>query len=62
MKYVVWICTDKNGSRCSCEIDVDDEDIEGMTPEQRDDFVGEHYGKTAIWNMAEWGCHPKEQE
>lgn len=47
VKAYVWIRTDKVGSMCVTEIEVD--------PKDTDNDALEEIGKDVIWNMAEWG-------
>lgn len=51
VKAYVWIMTNKVGSMCVTEIEVD--------PKDTSDDALEEIGKDVIWNMAEWGVSLK---
>jgi hypothetical protein len=59
MKVTFWIQTNKIGSRCESVQDIPDEDLEGLSRQERDKYL-EEWGKDTIWNMAEWGWNDEE--
>lgn len=46
----VWVRTNKNGSECEDEFDVDRAEWDGMTEDEREEMA-----RQVVWNMAEWG-------
>jgi len=52
VKITVWVATNKVGSKCELELEVDRDGWESMTEDERDDAARE-----AVWEMAEWGWH-----
>lgn len=57
MKVTFWVATDRIGSKCERTIEIPDEELEGLTPDEQEDLI-EEYGKEEIWWMAEWGWNP----
>lgn len=49
MKFKVYVSTDKVGSECETEHDVDTEEWESMTAEEQ-----EHYMRDIMFEMIEW--------
>lgn len=54
MKLSVWACTNKVGSKSLREIEIDDEELEGMTEEEREKYIDE-YCQDEMRQMIEWG-------
>lgn len=60
MKYTFWVITNRVGSKCEWTIDVDDEDLEGRTEEEKEAYLYELYQETA-GNFIEFGWKPEEE-
>lgn len=60
MKIEVWVATNKVGSKCSCTVDIPDEDVEGMSEQELEDFIDE-YARDDIWRLMEWGWKKKDE-
>lgn len=54
MKILVHVQTNKVGSKCEDEIDIPDEELEGLTDEEVESAI-EEQAKEAAFNMLEWG-------
>ena len=54
MELEIWIATNVVGSKCSTVIEIDDEELEGMTEQQHQKHF-EEYAREEIWNIAECG-------
>ena len=59
MKFIVYVETGKVGSRCEDEIDVPDEDLEGLTGLARDRVI-EEYAIEVKNEICQWGWYPAE--
>ena len=55
VKVKVWVKTDIVNSTCEDVIELDREEWESMTEDQREDFC-----RDVVWNMAEWGYEADE--
>jgi hypothetical protein len=56
MKIIVWVTTDRVGSKVEREIDIDDEDLKGMTKKQRQEFLDQEAHDYIMNNsMIDWG-------
>lgn len=51
--FTYYIATDKYGSECEGEFTVEDEEIEGMTPEQVDRYI-EEQARECCFQYIEW--------
>jgi hypothetical protein len=54
MKITVYAMTNRVGSRNETEIEVPDEDLEGMDEDEQARTL-EAIAKEAMWEMIEWG-------
>lgn len=54
MKLKVYVSTDRVGSRVEREIDIDDEDLEGLDDSERQSYL-EEIAKEEMFNLFEWG-------
>jgi hypothetical protein len=59
MKVEVYVSTNKVGSRIAHVIDVPDEDLEGCTEEERNNYLDEYCSEYVLENLIEWGWHLK---
>jgi hypothetical protein len=59
MLVTVWIETNNVGSRCEDQIEIPDEELEGLTGAEREDAIAAAC-RDVIWNMAEWGWSESE--
>jgi hypothetical protein len=49
-----WVMTDKVGSKCTFEVEIDDEDLEGLNESQRNALIDERVHED-MGNYLEWG-------
>lgn len=54
MKVKVTASTRFVGSKDSRVLTIDDEDIEGMSERERDDYI-EECAQEALWDIVDWG-------
>ena len=50
MRVRVFVRTNKVGSECSDEIEIEDDEWRTMSETDREDYL-----RDVVWNMAEWG-------
>ena len=50
-KFGIHVATNKVGSECTEEVEVEDEELAGMTDEEKLDYVSKEYLEDAVWNM-----------
>ncbi len=60
MKLTVYAETQYIGSRDTEDIEVPDEELEGLEGMERDKVI-EEYAKDALWNLVEWGWYNTEE-
>jgi hypothetical protein len=60
MKVTVYVSTGFVGSRREEEIEIDDEDIAGMTEQERDDYIDDQ-AREVLWELINWGWEPVEE-
>lgn len=39
MRFTAYVRTNKNGSRCEVEFEVDDTELDGMTDDEREEYL-----------------------
>ena len=61
MKIKVFVSTNKVGSRCESEIEIDDSELEGYEGSEREEFITESC-RDAMFEMIEWGYEEAEFE
>jgi len=49
MKFTAYVQTDKNGSQCETEFEVDDEALEGMSEDDRIEYL-QNEAVDAVWD------------
>ena len=54
MEIKVWVCTNRVGSKCERNVQIDDEDFEGMDEQEKEIYI-ENYCQDELWDMIEWG-------
>lgn len=54
MKFEVYVRTNKIGSKSSTVVDVDDEDLEGLTDEERTRWL-DNVLIESLWELIDWG-------
>lgn len=54
MKIKAWVKTYALGSMCTWQTEIDDEEVEGMTAEERDKYISELV-EEELHNEVEWG-------
>jgi len=60
VKVELWLCTDRVGSEVKRTIEVDDEDVEGLSEQARDGVIHE-YAQDYLYQMFEWGWNIVEE-
>lgn len=55
MKYIGYIMTNKIGSKCEFEFEIDEEELDLLTEEDIDDLA-----KEAAFQNIEWNYKPRE--
>lgn len=53
-RFIAYVHTNVSGSRCEVPFEIDDEDFDGLTDEERDTLV-EEIAQDAISSSYEWG-------
>lgn len=53
-KFIAWVSTFKLGSECKDEFEVDDEDLEGRTEAEQEEYITD-VARDVINNLYEWG-------
>lgn len=51
-----YINTGRVGSETTFEVEIPDEDLEGLTEEEREGYISQLV-RDETWNYAEWGWH-----
>jgi stress-induced morphogen len=54
MRVTGWVMTNKIGSKVEFDVEIWDEDVEGMTDVERDDAISEAV-REAMFERIEWG-------
>jgi hypothetical protein len=54
VKVTIWVATDKQGSRAERSVEIDDEDLEGMSEAERTAYIHD-YLQEELWQLIEWG-------
>jgi hypothetical protein len=54
MTITVWASTWIVGSEYTKEIEIDDEDLEGLSEEEQSEFI-DSCAREVIWDLIEWG-------
>lgn len=60
-RFKVSVSTNKVGSRCEREFEVDDEDLEDLNEQEHDALVDE-YARDVMFDMIDWGWDRVEDE